>query len=153
MSRVANPNLKRQLVLMVGLPYSGKTAQLLTVEHDDLCPVVSPDAIRLALHGERFLPTAEPWVHAIARTMVNALFLAGHAKIIVDGCHGTRKRRWAWKFGQPQDCLPWKRIYCNIPTDAETCILRATEAQDEDIIPIIQRMAEQFEPVEQDEWD
>ena len=130
---------KRQdiLCMTVGLPRSGKT----TWAKEQGLPIVNPDSIRLALHGHRYLQLAEPFVWAIARVMVQALFLAGHTEVILDATNTTQARRDEWKG-------PWSRAYQIIDTTEEECIQRAQEENDEYIIPVIQRMAASFESVE-----
>lgn len=123
--------MEKKLILMVGLPRSGKS----TWAKQQGFPIVNPDAIRLALHGKRFIPSAEPTVWATARLMVEALFLAGHETVIVDATHVTDKRRKIW-YSQ----------YANIeykimPTSPQECVNRAEAEQDGEIIPIIARMA------------
>ena len=85
--------IRKTLIAMVGLPRSGKSTWAKKAGH----PIVSPDAIRLALHGQRFISEAEPFVWAIAKAMVRALFLAGHSAVILDATNNTRKRRDEWK--------------------------------------------------------
>jgi len=89
------------LILTVGLPCSGKSTWALQQTRRYASPIygspiVCPDQIRLALHGQRFVAMAEPFVWAIARTMVISLFGAGHQKVILDACNTTRKRRDDW---------------------------------------------------------
>lgn len=129
--------MKPLLILTVGLPRSGKSTWAETTGY----PIVSPDAVRLALHGQRFVQEAEPLVWAIARIMVAALFEAGHPRVILDACSSTRKRRAEWI-----DPL-WCRSFQEFTADAATCVERARQTGREDIIPVIERMAEQFEPV------
>ena len=66
------------LFLTVGLPRSGKSTWALSQN----LPVVSPDAIRLALHGLAFDAKRETEVWDIAMMMVRSLFLAGHKNVI-----------------------------------------------------------------------
>jgi predicted kinase len=80
------------LLCMVGLPYSGKSTSAATVG----APIVCPDAIRAALHGHKFIPEAEPMVWAVAKTMVRALFMAGHEVVVLDATNTTRARRSEW---------------------------------------------------------
>jgi predicted kinase len=129
------------LILTVGLPRSGKTTWARAQGH----PIVNPDAIRLALHGQRFEPLAEPFVWAIARVMVRSLFLAGHPVVLVDATNTTRKRRDEW-----QDPA-WRREFMTLGLAADGCIRRARDAGDEAIVPVIERMAAAFEPVGADE--
>lgn len=129
------------LVLTVGLPRSGKS----TWSRSKGYPIVCPDAIRLALYGSSFVPDAEPMVWAIARYMVKALFLAGHPIVILDATNTTRKRRDEWKS------IRWKRRYMVLKTNKEECLRRAQNVPD--LIPIIERMADQYEEIAIEEWD
>jgi len=128
---------------MVGLPRSGKT----TRAKESGFPIASPDAIRYALHGQRFVRESEPMVWAIAKYMVAALFLAGHNDVVLDATNTTRKRRDEWKSDR------WRRRFVLVPTPREVCIERAKAEGDEYIIPIIEKMSDQFEPVGEDEED
>lgn len=124
----------RTLYVTVGLPRSGKT----TWARQQGFPIVNPDSIRLALHGQRFAAPAEPFVWAIAFLMIEALFLAGHHTVIVDGCHTTEKRRapYLTRFGETADVR-----FENFAAPREECIARARAIGDEEIIPVIERMA------------
>jgi predicted kinase len=124
------------LICTVGLPRSGKTTYARSTGH----PIVNPDSIRLALHGRRFEALAEPFVWASAKLMVRSLFLAGHSRVIVDATNTTRKRRDEWKSPD------WRTAFHVIDTPAAECIRRAVEIGDAEIIPIIERMAAQWEP-------
>ena len=133
---------KATLILMVGLPYSGKTTAALKLGH----PIVSPDALRLALHGERYLQEAELLVWPMAVLMVRALFKAGHTHVIVDATNNTLKRRQFWV-----DAGDWVVKYRIIEATEKLCIQRAQQAADMDVVPIIARMASGHEPVTRDE--
>jgi|TARA_Y100000310_G_scaffold72876_1_gene69033 predicted kinase len=121
---------QKNLIVMVGLPRSGKS----TWAREQGYPIVNPDAIRLAIHGQRFLTEAEPWVWVVAKTMVKALFLAGHDKVIVDGCHTSKKRRDFWED------KGWNIELKVIDTSLEECLARAASEQDDVIVPIIKKM-------------
>jgi predicted kinase len=121
-----------RLILMVGLPRSGKTTWARTTGW----PIVNPDSIRLALHGKRFYGPAEPMVWAIAAVMVEALRLAGHAVIVVDATNVSAKRRDEWER-RYQGAVELKVI----DTTPEECIRRARAEGDDEIIPVIERMA------------
>lgn len=123
------------LILTVGLPYSGKTTWALQQGH----PIVQPDAIRLALHGERYVQAAEPMVWAMARYMVRALFLAGHNTVVLDATNTTAARRAEWL-----DQMWGIRLHV-IRTTAEECVERALAVDDHEIIPVIRRMAVSME--------
>lgn len=123
------------LILTVGLPRSGKT----TWARKQGFPIVNPDSIRLAMHGQRFQSLAEPLVWAIAQIMVRSLFLAGHDTVIVDATNTTKKRREIWMNAD------WATAFKVIPTCEAECVARAEAANDDEILPVIDRMAEQYE--------
>ena len=132
---------KNILILTVGLPRSGKTTWAWRLQ----CPIVNPDSIRLAIHGQRFVQSAESFVWATAKAMVPALFLAGHTTVILDATNTTRKRRGEWLSPQ------WECCFKHIETPLEVCLERAEAANDQEIIPIIKYMHAQFEPLGADE--
>lgn len=134
---------KPVLVLTVGLPRSGKSSWARKTGW----PIVCPDEIRLALHGQRFIATAEPTVWATAHLMVNALFGAGHNVVILDATNIAHKRRDEWKD------LVWQRRYELFQTSKETCLKRAELSERLDLIPVIERMAESVEWPEPSEED
>lgn len=134
------------LLMTVGLPQSGKSTWACMQE----CPIVNPDAIRLALHGKPFIPEAEPFVWAIAKCMVKALFLAGHETVVLDATNTTRKRRDEWKSSR------WTRKYFEFERDPVLCKQRAEvtckDAEHfEGLMAAIDRMNEHYEPVADDE--
>ena len=120
----------------MGLPKSGKS----TWAREQGWPIVSPDAIRLALHGQRFAAAAEDFVWAAARLMVRALFAAGHTRVILDACNNRPARRAEW-VGRH-----WRTEFVLFDVSKEECIRRARHDVDDEIIPIIERMAESWDP-------
>jgi len=133
-------DLNKTLVVTVGLPRSGKS----TWAKQQGVPIVNQDAIRLALHNERFISAAEALVKVYAVYMVRALFLTGHAVVVLDETCTTRARRDFWRTAGK-----WTtKFYCLSTAEAE-CLARAHD--DEEIKPTIQRMAESYEPLGQDE--
>jgi len=133
----------KELYLTVGLPRSGKS----TWAKKQTMPIVNPDSIRLAIHGERFISQAEPFVWATAKAMVRALFIAGHDKVILDSCLVTPGRRDEWRS------TDWKRRFVVFTTDKAECIRRARAIDDEYIVPVIERMATDFVPLTPVELD
>lgn len=126
------------LIMTVGLPRSGKS----TWAKKQNLPIVCPDAIRFALHGQRYIELAEPMVWTIAKLMARSLFLAGHSTVILDATNTNRARRDEWR--DPN----WERVFKVIPTDAATCWDRAQAEGDHYIQPIIQRMAAAYQPLD-----
>jgi predicted kinase len=132
------------LILTVGLPRSGKSTWA-RAQVDLGAVVVNLDSIRIALHGRTFSPEAEDHVWAIAKTMVRALFGAGHSRIIVDATNTTRKRRDFW---QPREGLDlWRVCFHVVNTDESTCLSRSND----ELNPVIKMMALQFEKIEERE--
>lgn len=129
------------LWVTVGLPYSGKTTWARSLGF----PIVNPDSIRYALHGQRFCMSAEPYVWAIAQTMVWALFLAGHKQIVLDATNCTRKRRQMWQS------VRWVTKWKVFDVSRDECLRRAVD--DDEIHPVIERMAREFEPLVEDEME
>jgi predicted kinase len=127
-----------KLICTVGLPRSGKSTWSRTQPY----PKVNKDAIRLALHGQRFLQEAEDWVHTISITMTKALFLSGHDIVICDETNITRKHR--------EDCMSddWETEFRLFDTSRDVCIERALLTDDYYIIPIIEMMHDNWEDLE-----
>ena len=131
------------LICTVGLPRSGKSSWA----REQGAPIVNPDSIRLAIHGQAFISEAEPFVWATAKYMVKALFLAGHETVIVDATNTTRKRRDDW-IGD------WSLRFKVFPATVAECLERVGtyEPDIQDVMKrVIARMGEQFEPLEDDE--
>lgn len=80
------PRARGHLLYTVGLPRSGKSTccALWLHQHDDrpgtraARVVLSADDFRLALHGQPFVPSAEPFIHAAVKLAAEALLLSGH---------------------------------------------------------------------------
>ena len=135
------------LIICCGLPRSGKSTWARKQGH----PIVNPDSIRLAMHGKPFIGSMEPYVWAVARTMVKSLFLAGHEKVILDATNTTRKRRDDWASRD------WCRSYMLFTTSMAVCLLRAEKQYSDDpesrlgLVEAIRRMHENYEPISEDE--
>lgn len=137
------PRAKPILILTVGLPYSGKTRWARLQGH----PIVCPDSIRVAMHGQRFASAAEPFVWVFAHMMVRALFLAGHDTVILDACNNTAKRRHEWKSAS------YQRQYHVLDVPFDLCHERALAAGDYDVMESITRMASAHESIQPHEWE
>lgn len=141
MLEISDDHTGNILVLTVGLPRSGKS----TWAQSKTYPVVSPDAIRLALYGSAFIADAEVMVWTLAKYFVRSLFIAGHKCVILDATSTTRARRDEWKSTR------WKRRYQIMKASKEVCLERAKDSPQ--LIPVIERMSAQFEPIAIEEWD
>ena len=124
----------KRLICMVGLPYSGKSTKAKQLGY----PIVNPDSIRVALHGHKFIQEAEPYVWAIAKTMVRSLFLSGHDTVILDATNTTENRRKEWLSKE------WTTYFECVKTTVHKCIERAVMIGDDGMIPIINSMAKKI---------
>ena len=136
-----NSKGKRTLICTVGLPRSGKSTWARTTPH----PIVNPDSIRLALHGQPFYADAEPMVWAVAKLMVKALFGAGHETVILDATNTSRSRRDVWRSRD------WQTTFKVVSTNEETCVMRAEHQNRPDLVGVIRKMASEFDPLGEDE--
>jgi len=127
----------KTLICMMGLPYSGKSTEAARLG----APVVNPDSIRVAIHGQKFYGPAEPLVWATAKIMVRSLFMAGHDVVILDATNTTAKRRAEWLGAD------WRTKWIHVETDVETCCERAIAAGDDEMVDIIRGMHNRFEPL------
>lgn len=129
--------------MTVGLPRSGKSTWAREQSREHGYPMVNPDSIRLAIHGQPFITSAEPFVWATAKVMVRSLFLAGHDTVILDSTNTTRRRRDDWRSKD------WFREFKEFDTGPAECRERA--GLDPTMWEVIHRMAYQYEPITEDE--
>lgn len=134
----------KTLICMVGLPRAGKSTHVKQLREMGV-PIVNGDSIRLAMHGERYIKLAETMIHAVSEIMVRALFIAGHDKVCVDETCVRRAHRDKWRHGD------WDTVFWHIDTSKEVCLERAAKTEDSHIVPVIERMANQFDPLGDDE--
>lgn len=141
---VTSANTNNKLILMMGLPRSGKS----TWARGQGFPVVCPNAIRLALFGRRWWGPGEHIIETTAKTMVRALFFAGHETVILDATAITRARRDFFKY---EVDLHWRRYVKFIDTPVEVCKERARHTYPE-LVEIIETMNKIYEPIEPGEF-
>jgi predicted kinase len=130
--------MKGHLHIVFGLPRSGKSTfcdQLVRKTDNQPRVIIAGDDIRKALTGERYNDLAEGFVRSIKYTMVRALFNRGHY-IILDGTY-TKIYNWRELFQVDKDLE-----YTFIDTEVSECIRRAILTQQDDLIPVIQKMAD-----------
>lgn len=132
--------MKGHLHIVFGLPRSGKSTfcnQLVRKTDNQPRAIVSGDDIRLALTGDRYNDLAEQFVSSIKYTMIRALYSRGHY-VIVDG---TYSNLYNWN---PLFKIDSNLEYTRIDTSKEECIRRAILTQQDDLIPVIERMYDNF---------
>ncbi len=126
---VVSGTIKPKLIGMMGLPRSGKS----TFCHQYLKPlgyvIVNPDNFRLALHGQRFVNSAEPTVWAAVTLAVDAL-LRTDQYVVIDATNITNKARQPWMDRNAE--------FIHIDTNVHVCMLRA--AHDLELCSVIDRM-------------
>jgi len=148
--RTKHPNdthADKRLIMMVGLPCSGKSTIASNLSKHFFAPIVCPDIVRWCMHGERSNKRMEPMVWSCVHTMVESLFRVGHNYVILDAVNTMRWHRDQWKDDR------WKRVYMVMPVSAERCMRRAKTCNDIVIQPVIERMAATMEALEEDEKD
>jgi predicted kinase len=128
----------KTLILTVGLPRSGKSTWAKTTG----LPMVNPDSIRLAIHGQPFLPEYEKQVWETARLMVNSLFIAGHDGVILDATSVKLKDRDKWKGDF------WTVKFKVFDTSKEVCLERAKKEWQDYLLAVIERMAATYQPLD-----
>lgn len=133
-----------KLILMVGLPRSGKSTRARVLSQTYNAPIVNPDAIRRVICGIDYRQKAEPLVWGVAKTMVMSLFEAGHEMVIVDACNNTRRRRDEWRSGH------WILEFQVVDTPDHVCLLRASDANP-NLTSVIKRMVAAQEIPDKDE--
>lgn len=124
---------------LVGLPRSGKSTfkKWLCKEYNfvDICK----DDIRLDLYGQRFYEKGDPYVHAIANTMLGVL-TKQNINIIIDETSLTIKSR---KILQSKCHQEIKWVYFN--TDSSICKQRAIDTKQNDLLQVIDYMKDNME--------
>lgn len=136
---------KPLLICMMGLPRSGKTTKVMALHAEHRAPIVRRDDIRLALHGQRYISVAEPFVKAISDVMIRSLFLSGHSVVI---CDETNYSRAARDYHKSKN---WRTVFYHVDTTAEVCKERALLTNQPDLLPVIDEMAARYEPLGEDE--
>lgn len=138
-------NVRKGCVLIMthGLPRSGKS----TWAQSQTWPIVDPDGIRLAMTGQRWWGPIEHEVWATARTMVRALFWAGHNSVILDStCYSRRQR----DMFLPSEDVPWLRFYKPFDTPKSVCCERAMETYPA-LVDVINWIDDKWEPIQPEE--
>lgn len=136
-----------RLIAFLGLPRSGKSTICRNWSAVAGWPVVNRDAIRLALHGQRYQAAAEPMVKAISLYMIKALFGAGHDTVLYDETNFSRAAR---DFIKSPD---WNTQFYCVYTHPDECVRRAHATGQSDLEPVIREMMGRYEPLGKDELE
>lgn len=142
------------LIVTVGLPRSGKSTWSREYGKLHSIPVISGDAIRLAIHGTAFQYDAEELMYTMGMYMIKTLFHTGYTCIISDDCHYSRKLRQTREstWYEPWATTPlWKTRYKVFTTPAEECIRRAYATDKPYLVDVIKNISNRFEPLQEDE--
>ena len=137
------PRHDRTLLMTIGLPRSGKSTWV--KKYCENYPRVSPDAIRLAVHGQRYLKSKEQVVWDTTKYMVKALFIADHKVVVLDATNTSHIRRLDWIDSS------WVCVYKEFNPSVKTCIDRAVATDMDDLIPIIKQMEASRDPLTPEE--
>ena len=129
---------KPRLILTVGLSRSGKSTYLRNLG----IPTVCPDEVRRYLGCFPFKADMESEVWKIVRVMVNCLFASGAQRVALDATNTRMARRNEWRSPDM-----WLRDFYYFDTSREECQRRAVEGGNDYLVPVIDRMADHFEPV------
>lgn len=135
----------KNVILLMGLPRSGKSTLAQKLHKELGYPIVCPDDVRIALHGGEYLPAAESMVWTMTYYMANALLLS-HEGLIVDVCNRMRLRRDEWRQ-KLQGELRFR--VAEVVTDPALC--RARAEGNPQLQSVIDRMAAGYEPLGDDE--
>ena len=140
---------KPLIYMMVGLPRSGKST-FVDLNLKEMLPIVSADRLRLLIYGQKFWAPGEKLVWTIRSIIIKSLLEQG-IDIVIDETNTTKERRREIIDLAKEYNYSVKAVIIETPKDI--CINRAKMEGDNNIIPVIERMAEQFEEVDLDEVD
>lgn len=135
-----------KLYVMVALPRAGKSTYV--EKHFKDKAKVSADQLRLIIYGRRYWAGGEGKVFWVRNVMLKALLEQG-VDIVIDETNTTKDKRsklikLAKEYGY------WVTAIV-IREDKKTCIERAIETGQVDLISVIEKMAENYEEVSEDE--
>lgn len=135
-----------KLYVMVALPRSGKSTYV--NEHFKDIVKVSADQLRLLTYGKRFRFEGESKVWYTRQIMLRALMEQG-LDIVIDETNTIKKSRKEILSLAKQ--YSYDTVAIVIKTDKEICTQSAIQTNQEDLVPVIERMAESYDEVTEEE--
>jgi predicted kinase len=136
-----------KLIMMMGLPYSGKSTLVEMINDMYLTIIVSADRIRKTIHGQKYYQDCEDFVWGIRNIMLNEL-MKQKLFVIIDETNTTISRRK--KIVNLCEKYNYKLFAIELLPAKDICIERARKNDDNDIIPVIERMSKQYQIIEDD---
>jgi predicted kinase len=124
------------LIVLVGLPRSGKSTFRKSLTTQFGWPTICPDDFRYLIHGAAFKPEFEKKVWETVHLTIKELFLTGSKNVILDATNISLSDRN--QFKNPE--LYLRRIYY-FTTPKNICIQRAKDTNQEYLMPIIEKMS------------
>ena len=130
----------RRLILMIGLPGSGKSTYVREILVPQGVQVVCPDAIRAA-YGHRFHGPLEPSVHADAMLQARQHMLQGFDVVIDESTTRSRHlRRWKTLA----EHMGYTVSVIHVDTDKDICLQRRSEDGTGFPLEVIERKDEEL---------
>jgi predicted kinase len=133
---------EKRLFMTVGLPLSGKsTLRKIVMDKNQGITLINADQLRYQIYGNRYHQNGEDMMWAIRKHFLEIL-MQNSNYVFIDETNTTIERRksilnLAKKYKY--------KVFCFlIDTMKEVCINRANSKDDKYIIPVIERMSNQF---------
>ena len=132
------------MTIMCGLPRSGKSTWVKENKNENEV-ILSADELRYLIYNERFWIDGEPMMWAIHGVILKMLLKQG-VDIIVDETNITKViREKIIKLAKKYD---YKITGIEFNTPKEICKERAIKTGQEDLLDVIDKMAEIYEPLD-----
>jgi len=138
--------MKSRLTVLIGLPRAGKSTWARDYKTSEV--VISADEFRQLMYGQRYYAEGKAMMWATRDISLKILMQQG-VNIIIDETNTTVQARakllkLATKYDYYAEAI-W------IDATQYMCRVRAAQADQKDLIPIIEKMSDQLEPPEYSE--